>query len=66
MPMVDEEQGVGVSVASFMATDQDQQNTENSRLTFTIAGITATTASGASIDPVRPNIWLYMVFSILS
>ena len=52
MPSLDEEQGLGVSVASFMATDQDQQGTENSQITFTIAEITATSASGASVDPV--------------
>ncbi len=40
-------------MAFFVATDMDQSDTENSRITYSIADISATPAIGASGDPVR-------------
>ena len=55
MSLVREELASGYSVAYFVATDDDQEDTENSRITYSISDISATSASGASIDPVRKS-----------
>ena len=53
LPSIQEEQASEYSVAYFIATDGDQMDTENSRITYSIAEISATLAPGASVDPVR-------------
>lgn len=50
-PSPEEEQEPGYVVATFQATDDDEPNTNNSLITFSIASIVPTT--DVSLDPVR-------------
>lgn len=48
-----EEQDPGIIVATLVASDGDQADTDNSRITYSITDVSATPAPGVSISVSR-------------